>query len=342
VSRKLDIEHGIVDLSFGAGGLASAQLTREIFQPHFSNPVLDALGDAAVLGMPAGRLVVSTDSHVISPLIFPGGDIGSLSVHGSVNDVAMMGAKPLWMTAGFIIEEGLPLKLLKHLAGSMAAAAKEAGIAVVAGDTKVVKRGEADGLYINTTCIGVVEEGVEIGPGRAQAGDVVIISGPIGDHGATIMAAREELGLTTELKSDSQPMHGLVAALLGAGVDIHAMRDPTRGGMATALNEIAAASQVGIEIDEAALPVREGVRAVAELLGLDPLYFACEGRLVAICAEAGAEQLLAVMRSHPKGEGAAIIGRVTDLADMPLILNSMSGGRRIVAMLTGEQMPRIC
>jgi len=342
MSRRLDIENGIVDLSFGAGGRASAQLTREIFQPLFSNPVLDVMGDGAVLPRPEGRVVISTDSHVISPLVFPGGDIGSLSVHGSVNDVAMMGAKPLWMSTGFILEEGLPLKRLSQLAVSMAAAAKEAGIAIVAGDTKVVKRGEADGIYINTTCIGVLNETVKIGPDRARQGDAVIVSGPIGDHGATIMAAREELGLTTSLQSDSQPLHDLVVAMLESGADIRAMRDPTRGGLATALNEIAGSSKVGIEIDEKAIPVREEVRAVGELLGLDPLYFACEGRLVAICAAADAERLLSRMRNHPKGGEAAIIGRVTGQSEMPLILNTATGGRRIVAMLTGEQMPRIC
>lgn len=342
MSRKLDIEGGIVDLSFGAGGLASAQLTHEIFMPAFSNPQLDALGDAAVLSLPPGRLAVSTDSHVVSPLIFPGGDVGSLSVHGSINDVAMMGAAPFAMTAGFIIEEGLPLKLLKRIVESMGRAATDAGIAIVSGDTKVVKRGEADGLYINTTCIGTVSEGVDIGPDLARAGDVVLVSGSIGNHGATIMAAREELGLATQLESDSRPLHDLVAAMVESGADIHAMRDPTRGGLATALNEIAEASKVGIEIDEMAIPVREEVRAVAELLGLDPLYFACEGRVVAICAEQDAGKLLAAMRAHPKGGGSAIIGRVTGDGDIPLILNSASGGRRIVAMLTGEQMPRIC
>ena len=342
MSRKLDLEHGFIDLSFGAGGMASAQLTREIFAPEFSNPILDRMEDGAVIDMPAGRLVVSTDSHVISPIFFPGGDIGSLAIHGSVNDVAMMGARPLHMSVGFIIEEGVPFSTLKRIAVSMGAAAREAGITIVAADTKVVKRGEADQLYITSTCFGVVSDDVSIGADRARAGDKVIVSGSIGDHGAAVMASREELSLTSDLKSDSQSLHDLVAAMLASGADIHVMRDPTRGGLATSLNEIASTSGVGIEIDEQAIPVREGVRAVSELLGLDPLYFACEGRLVATCAADSADGLLATMRDHPKGCDASIIGEVTDRNEIPLILRSAFGGSRIVSVLTGDQMPRIC
>ena len=342
VSRKLDIEHGFVDLSFGAGGIASAQLTRDIFSPEFSNPILDRMEDGAVMDMPDGRLVVSTDSHVISPIFFPGGDIGSLAIHGSVNDVAMMGAKPLHMSVGFIIEEGVPFSALKRIAISMGAAAREAGVSIVAADTKVVKKGEADQLYITSTCFGVVSEDIHIGADRARKGDRVIISGFVGDHGAAVMASREELSLTSNLKSDSQSVSDLVAAMLASSTDIHVMRDPTRGGLATSLNEIATTSGVGIEIDEAAIPVREGVRAVSELLGLDPLYFACEGRLLVICPAEGVEALLACMRQHAKGEDAAIIGEVTGRSDIPLILRSTFGGSRIVSMLTGDQMPRIC
>ncbi len=341
MSRKLDLEHGVVDLSFGAGGMASAQLTREVFAPEFSNPVLDRLEDGAVLDMPAGRLVVSTDAHVISPIFFPGGDIGSLAVYGSINDVVVMGALPLHMSVTFIIEEGLSFSTLKRVAASMGAAARDAGVSIVAADTKVVKRGEADRLYITTTCFGVVDD-VQIGADRARSGDKVILSGPIGDHGAAVLARREELNLTSDLKSDSQPLHDLVAVMRESGADIHVMRDPTRGGLATSLNEIAVSSGVGIEIDERAIPVREGVRAVSELLGLDPLYFACEGRLTAICAAVDAEALVEVMRAHPKGEGTAIIGEVNDRPDIPLVLRSAFGGSRIVSMLTGEQMPRIC
>jgi len=346
MSRKLDLEHGFVDLSFGAGGIASAQLTREIFAPEFTNPVLDRMEDGAVLEMPAGCLVVSTDSHVVSPIFFAGGDIGSLAVHGSVNDVSVMGARPLHMSVGFIIEEGLPFATLKRVAMSMGQAAREAGVTIVAADTKVVKRGEADQLYINSTCFGVVSDevsiGAQVGADRAKAGDKVIVSGAIGDHGAAVLAGREDMHLSTDLSSDSQSLHDLVGAMLASGADIHVMRDPTRGGLATSLNEIAMASGVGIEIDEQSIPVREGVRAVSELLGLDPLYFACEGRVVAICAADDAEVLLAAMRDHPKAADAAIIGEVTAQHDIPLILRSSFGGSRIVSMLTGDQMPRIC
>jgi len=346
VSRKLDLKHGFVDLSHGAGGLASAQLTGEIFAPEFANPILDRMEDGAVIDMPAGRLVVSTDAHVISPIFFPGGDIGSLAIHGSVNDVSMMGAKPLHMSISLIIEEGVPFATLKRIAASMGAAAREAGVTIVAADTKVVKKGEADQLYITSTCFGVVAEGASVASNvaadRAEPGDAVLISGSIGDHGAAVLACREELSLSSTLQSDSQSLNDLVAAMLSSGVDVKVMRDPTRGGLATSLNEIAAASNVGIEIDEGAIPVKEGVRAVSELLGLDPLYFACEGRLVAICPAADAERLLACMRSHAKGSEAAIIGEVTQNPDIPLILRSAYGGNRIVSVLTGEQMPRIC
>lgn len=342
MSRKLDLKKGFVDLSFGAGGMASAQLTREIFAPEFTNPILNRMEDAAVIDMPAGRLVVSTDSHVISPIFFPGGDIGSLAIHGSVNDVSMMGARPLHMSVGFIIEEGVAFSTLKQIAESMGQATREAGVTIVAADTKVVKRGEADQVYITSTCFGVVADDVQIGADRATPGDKVIVSGTIGDHGAAVMASREEMSLTSDLKSDSQSLQDLVAAMLKSGADIHAMRDPTRGGLATSLNEIAAASGVGIEINEQAIPVKEGVRAVSELLGLDPLYFACEGRVVAICAADNAGVLLETMREHPKGCDASIIGEVTDQNDIPLILRSAFGGSRIVSVLTGDQMPRIC
>lgn len=340
--RHLDIDNGVVDLSFGAGGLASARLTREIFAPELGNAHLDRLEDGAVIDMPPGRLVVSADAHVISPLFFPGGDIGSLAVHGSVNDVAMMGAKPLHMSVTFIIEEGCRLSLLKRVAQSMGVAAREAGITVVAADTKVVKRGEADGLYISSTCLGVLPEGVCIGADRARPGDAIILSGPVGDHGAAVLACREELHLKSELKSDSRPLGGLVEVMLKSGADIRCMRDPTRGGLATSLNELAAASGVGMSISEEAVPVREGVRAVSELLGLDPLYFACEGQLLAICAPGDAGRLLAAMQAHPFGAGAAVIGEVNDQSEMPLVLRSSYGGSRIVPVLTGEQMPRIC
>jgi len=332
----------VVDISHGAGGKASAQLVKEIFQPAFANPVLDEMDDGALLPDPGERIVVATDSHVVSPIFFPGGDIGSLSIHGSVNDAAMMGAVPRHITAGFILEEGLPLTSLKRIVESMGAAMRNCGVALVAADTKVVQRGEADQIFITTTCVGTVADSVNLGAGRVRAGDQVLVSGPIGDHGATILAARDELGLEADLVSDSQPLHDLVQQMLASGAQIRFLRDPTRGGVATVLNEVAAQAGLGIQIREADIPVAEGVRAVAELLGLDPLYFACEGRLVVICAREDADSLLQLMRSHQKGRGAAAFGEVIGDARFPLVLQSMWGSARIVPLLTGEQMPRIC
>ncbi len=339
---KLNISAGIVDLSHGAGGKASAQLVEEIFHPAFANPVLDRMDDGALLPDPGERIAVSTDSHVVSPIFFPGGDIGSLSIHGSVNDVAMMGAKPRYVTAGFILEEGLPLSVLKRAVDSMAAAARVCGVSLVAADTKVVKRGEADQIFITTTCIGTVSSAVSLDAGRIRAGDKVLISGSIGDHGAAILTARDELGLDADLKSDSQPLHDLVQQMLESGAQIRFLRDPTRGGVATVLNEVAVQSGLGIRIRETDLPVNVGVRAVAELLGLDPLYLACEGRLVAFSAAEDASDMLKLMRSHAKGAGSAMIGKVMAESRHPLVLQTSWGSHRIVPMLTGEQMPRIC
>ncbi len=339
---KLDIKSGLVDLSHGAGGKASAQLVEEIFRPVFANEFLDQMDDGALLPNPGERLVVSTDSFVVSPIFFPGGDIGSLSVHGSVNDVAMMGAVPRYITAGFILEEGLQLSILKQVVDSMAAAARACGVALVAADTKVVKHGEADQIFITTTCLGTVADSVNIAAERIAAGDQVLVSGCIGDHGATILTSRGELGLDADLKSDSQWLHDLVQEMLASGAQIRFLRDPTRGGVATVLNEAAEQTGLGICIREAEIPVTDGVRAVSELLGLDPLYFACEGRLVAICAPADAEQLLQLMRSHAKGKDAAVIGEVSADSRHPLVLQTAWDSSRIVPMLTGEQMPRIC
>lgn len=341
MSRRLDLVNGVVELAHGSGGRASSQLTRELFQPCLGNPEIDKSDDGAVLSVEAGRMVVATDSHVISPLFFPGGDIGSLAVHGSVNDVAVMGARPKHLTAGFIIEEGFALRDLKRIAESMGEAARGCGVDVVAADTKVVKRGEADGIYITTTCIGMVPEDVHLDAVNIKAGDKILISGSIGDHGAAIMACREELGLSGELVSDSAPLHELTQALLESGATVHFMRDPTRGGVATVLNEVAAMCGLGMEIREQALSVKEPVRAVSELLGLEPLYFACEGRVVVVCTADGAEKALAAMQSHPAGKDAAIIGEVAD--GLPhLVVNNGWGGKRIVNMLTGDQLPRIC
>jgi len=342
MSVKLNIQSGLIDLSHGAGGKASAQLVAELFQPAFANPILDQMDDGALLPKYGERIVVATDAHVVSPICFPGGDIGSLSIHGSVNDAAMMGAVPRYITAGFILEEGLPLSMLKQIVHSMGRASRDCGVALVAADTKVVRRGEADQIFITTTCIGMVDDLVNLGTGQIRAGDQVLVSGSIGDHGATILTAREELGLEADLKSDSQPLHDLVQQMLKSDTHIRFLRDPTRGGIATVLNEVAVQSGHGMQIREADVPVTNGVRAVCELLGLDPLYLACEGRLVVICAKEDADQLLAMMRLHPQGSGAALIGEVMADAKHPLVLQSPWGSYRIVPMLTGEQMPRIC
>jgi len=341
MSRSLDFKHGVVELAHGSGGRASALLTKELFLPALTNTELAKGDDGAVFEVEAGRLVVSTDSHVISPLFFPGGDIGSLSVFGSVNDVAVMGAKPRHLTAGFILEEGYPLTDLKRIAESMGRAAKACAVSVIAADTKVVKRGEADGVFITTTCIGVMPEGLNLDASNIQSGDQVLISGSMGEHGAAVLASREDLGFHAAIESDSQPVHGLVKALLDSGAKIHFMRDPTRGGVATVLNEVVNMADKGIKIDEQALPVREPVRAVSELLGLDPLYFACEGRVVVICAAADAEQALKVMQAHPAGLGSVNIGEVVDGLPHLTVRNSW-GGERIVNMLAGDQLPRIC
>ncbi|MGD8207306.1 MAG: hydrogenase expression/formation protein HypE, partial [Thiohalocapsa sp.] len=287
-------------------------------------------------------LAVSTDAHVISPLFFPGGDIGCLAVHGTVNDIAMCGARPLYLTAGFILEEGLPLADLARIVQSMAGAAKEAGVAVVAGDTKVVERGNGDGCFITTTGIGVVPDGVEISGDRARPGDAILISGGIGEHGVAVMSKRENLGFETEIRSDTAALHDLVAAMIDAVPEIHALRDPTRGGLATTLNELAQQSDVGMWLQESAIPVRPEVAAACELLGLDPLYVANEGKLIAICPAEHAEPLLAAMRSHPRGRDAAIIGRVTDDRHRFVQMETALGGSRICDWLAGEQLPRIC
>jgi hydrogenase expression/formation protein HypE len=318
------------------------ELIDRVFRPAFANPALDARNDHAVLDQPPGRLVLTTDAFVIAPLLFPGGDIGSLAVHGTVNDLAMAGARPLHLAASFILEEGLELELLEIIVRSMGAAARAAGIDVVTGDTKVVERGKGDGLFITTTGVGVVAEGIAISGDRARPGDVVLVSGTLGDHGVAIMARRAELDLETKLLSDSAALHRLVAAMLEAVPDIHVLRDPTRGGLAATLNEIAQQSGVGVRIVERAIPVRPEVRGVCELLGLDPLDVANEGKLVAICAEADAERLLAAMRAHPLGRDAAIVGRVVEDPRRLVELETRMGGRRLVDWLAGEPLPRIC
>lgn len=345
-TRPLDLKHGRVDMNHGAGGRASAQLIEALFARAFDNPALREGNDGAVLpAPPAGhRLVLATDAHVISPLFFPGGDIGALSVHGTVNDVAMMGAQPLYLSASFILEEGLPLADLKRIVDSMAAAAREAGVAIVTGDTKVVEQGHGDGVFISTTGAGWLPPGRRLSGDLARPGDVVLVSGPIGDHGVAVLSQRESLEFETAIVSDSAALNGLTAAMLAAVPEgsVRVLRDPTRGGLATTLNEIARQSGTGITLDEAKIPVRAQVEAACELLGLDPLYVACEGRLVAICAPDVADKLLAAMQAHPLGQQAARIGLVTDDPHRFVQMATRFGGRRVVDWLSGEQLPRIC
>ncbi|HEX8963292.1 MAG TPA: hydrogenase expression/formation protein HypE [Rhodocyclaceae bacterium] len=330
-------------MTHGSGGRAMAQLIEELFGRHFDNEFLRQGNDGATLPVPAGgRLVMACDGHVVSPLFFPGGDIGCLSVHGTINDVAVMGAKPLWLAANFILEEGFPLAELDRIVGSMARAAKEAGVPVVTGDTKVVKRGKADGVFIGTTGVGIVPEGLVLSGDRARPGDAILLSGTLGDHGMAIMAQRENLGFAAPIVSDTAALHGLIAAMLATGADIRVLRDPTRGGLATTLNEIARQSRAGMMLDEDAIPVNPEVAAACEFLGLDPLYVANEGKLVAIVAEADAGRVLAAMQAHPQGERAARIGTVMEDPHHFVQMTTGFGGRRIVDWLTGEQLPRIC
>jgi hydrogenase expression/formation protein HypE len=341
-ARPLDYRHGCIDLSHGAGGRASAQLVDELFLPAFDNPWLRARNDQAAFDVPAGRMVMATDSHVISPLFFPGGNIGSLSVHGTVNDVAMAGAMPRYLAAGFVLEEGFPLGDLKRIVEAMAEAAAEARVAIVTGDTKVVERGKGDGVFITTTGVGVLPAGLALSADAARPGDRILVSGTMGDHGTAILSLRENLGFESAIASDTAALHELVAAMLPVAPGLRVMRDPTRGGLATALNEIAHASGVGMLLDEEAIPVRPEVAAACEVLGLDPLYAANEGKLIAIVAPGDAEALLAAMRAHPLGRDAAIVGRVVEDAHRFVEMRTAFGGRRMVDWLTGEQLPRIC
>jgi hydrogenase expression/formation protein HypE len=340
--RPVDFKQGRVDMTHGSGGRAMAQLIEELFLAAFDNDYLRQGNDGALLAGALGRLVMATDSHVVSPLFFPGGDIGCLSVHGTINDVAMLGARPLYLSASFILEEGFPLADLKRIVESMGRAAREAGVPVVTGDTKVVEQGKGDGVFITTTGVGVVADGVRVSGDRARAGDRILVSGTLGDHGVAIMSLRESLGFDTVIESDTAALHGLVEAILAAEPDVHVLRDPTRGGLATTLNEIARQSGVGMVIDEEALPVREQVAAACEFLGLDPLYVANEGKLVCICAPEAAEKVLAAMRGHPLGGDAVVIGTVEEDPHHFVQMQTAFGGRRIVDWLTGEQLPRIC
>jgi hydrogenase expression/formation protein HypE len=332
-----------VQLGHGSGGKMSAALLRERFLPHLGNPTLARLGDAAVVTVATGEIAMSTDTFVVSPLEFPGGNIGHLAVHGTLNDLAMMGARPRWLSAGFVLEEGLPLAVLDRVVAAMAAAARQAGVEVVTGDTKVVERGKADGMFVNTTGVGTLDAGFRPDPAAARPGDAVLVSGPVGRHGMAVMAVREGLAFDAEIESDTAFLGPLVERLrAAAGGAVHVLRDPTRGGIASALNEIAAASGVGMELAAAALPVPGPVAAACEMLGLDPLYVANEGVLVAVVGGEAADSALAALRSHPLGAHAARIGTVTDAHAGMVVLRTALGSARVVDMLPGDQLPRIC
>jgi hydrogenase expression/formation protein HypE len=340
--RRPKVKEERITLAHGSGGKATQTLVEAIFLEAFRNPMLEPLEDAAELLIGGTRLALTTDSFVVSPLFFPGGDIGDLAVNGTVNDLAVAGATPLYLTAGFILEEGFPIDALTRIVASMRAAARVAGVSVVAGDTKVVERGKADGCYINTAGVGLIEHPGRLGAATVRPGDAVIDSGPIGDHGMTIMLSRGELDLDADLVSDTAPVHGLVAELLAGTPGVRAMRDATRGGVATILNEVAIAAEVAVVVDEDAVPVRTEVRGACELLGIDPLYVACEGRIVAIVDGAETDAALAAMRRHPLGEQAAVIGRIKDDPPGIVLLNTVFGGTRICDLLVGDPLPRIC
>jgi hydrogenase expression/formation protein HypE len=336
------MEPGLVQLDQGSGGRAMHELIDDLFLNAFENPLLLERNDSAVFEIPGGRMAMTTDSYVIDPIFFPGGDIGSLAVHGTVNDLAMRGAKPLYLTAGFILEEGLLLDDLKRVVASMARAAREAGVQIVAGDTKVVPRGKADKLFINTAGIGVVPAGRDIAGANARPGDQVLINGAIGDHGMAVLCKREGLEFENEILSDSAALNGLIERMLAAFPGIHVLRDPTRGGVATTLNEIAEQSGVSIRLFEEALPVRADVLGACEVLGLDPLYVANEGKVLAIVPAAGADAVLSAMKSHPLGKSSCLMGEVVSDDPGRVLLRTRIGGSRIVDMLRGEQLPRIC
>ena len=339
---RLNIRNDCVNMTHGSGGRAMAQLIDELFVKHFDNALLRQANDQASFEVSTGRMVMSVDGHVISPLFFPGGDIGSLSVHGTVNDVAMSGATPLYLSAGFILEEGFPLSDLEKIIISMAKAASEANVPIITGDTKVVEKGKGDGVFITTTGIGVVADGINISGDLAEPGDVILVNGSMGDHGVAIMSSRENLEFETTIESDSASLHTLIADMVKVVPDIHCLRDPTRGGLATTLNELAQQSGVGMSIRENDIPVKPAVSAACELLGLDPLYVANEGKLICICKKQDAEKVLQTMQLHPLGKDSAIIGEVIEDEHGFVQMQTSFGGSRIVDWLAGEQLPRIC
>jgi hydrogenase expression/formation protein HypE len=334
--------HPTVQLAHGGGGRLMRGLIDELFLPAFANPALAARHDSAVVTLAGARLAFTTDSYVVTPLFFPGGDIGRLAVYGTVNDLAMAGARPAYLSAGFILEEGFPIEDLRRVVASMRDAARAAAVELVTGDTKVVDRGKGDGLFVNTAGVGLVAEGVDIAPTRVRPGDAVLVSGDLGRHGIAILSVREGLAFEAPIESDCAPLASLVEALLEGGIEVHCLRDLTRGGLAAALNEIAADGRVGLEIDEAAVPVTDVVGGACELLGLDPLYVACEGRLVAFVPPDHADRALDIMRRHPAAPDAARIGQVAGAGAGTVVLRNRLGGRRLLDLLSGEQLPRIC
>jgi hydrogenase expression/formation protein HypE len=329
-------------MGHGSGGRLTADLVANVFLPALGNPILNRLADSAEVSVGTNRLVFTTDSFVVSPLRFPGGDIGSLAVHGTINDLAVMGGRPIGLSAAFILEEGVRLDDVRAIADSMGEAADHAGIRIIAADTKVVEHGKGDGVYITTSGIGLISANLRLGAKQIRAGDAVIVSGPIGDHGIAVLSAREGLTFQTELISDSAPLNSLVEAMLESGAVIRCMRDPTRGGVATTLNELSVVAGAEIEIEEQALPVRDSVRAACEILGLDPLYVACEGRLIAIVEDRDADRLLEIMHNFPEGAGACRIGRITSLGSARVLLRTLFGSARVINVLEGAQLPRIC
>ncbi len=336
------VDDELIELAHGGGGRRMQRLIETLFLPAFANPQLDARHDGAMFKVAGQRLAFTTDSYVVDPIFFPGGDIGTLAVNGTVNDLAMCGAKPLHLSAGLIIEEGLPTADLQRVVGSMQHAAEQAGATIVTGDTKVVDKGKGDRIFINTAGIGVCEHARDIGPQQIQPGDVIVLSGDLGRHAIAVLAARNDLGLEAEITSDCAPLAAPILDLLAAGLDMHCLRDLTRGGLASALVEVAEASGRDIALEESAIPVRDDVRGVCELLGFDPIYLANEGRFIAILSEAGAADALRILGRHSVSSGAKIIGRVETTTAGQVEMTSLIGGRRRVDMLSGEQLPRIC
>lgn len=329
-------------LEHGGGGLLSNELISEYFLPRFQNPYLARLEDSAVLTIGNQKFCFTTDSYVVSPVFFPGGNIGSLAVHGTVNDLSVCGGKPLYMSCGFILEEGFPFASLEIIIQTMAEAANVANVKIVTGDTKVVARGAADGIFINTSGIGIVEYPGTLSVKNIQPGDVVIVNGTIGDHGAAIIQARENLSLTSDILSDSAPLNDLIADILQASPNVHCMRDATRGGLGAILAEIAKSAQVRIDIDEKSIPIQENVRGICEILGFDPLFLANEGKMILFCPKSDADEVLTIMRNHKHGQNAAVIGMVSDIGKGRVVLKTCIGGERIVDLPTGELVPRIC